>query len=51
MVAALERFMRATARAGWIRRRSSRDRWMRAAILEGLSREEQGEVRDPWINP
>ena len=50
VVAALERFMRATARADGPSQ-GEPDRWMRAAILEGLSREEQGEVRDPWINP
>ena len=50
VVAALERFMRATARADGPSQ-DEPDRWMRAAILEGLSREEQGEVRDPWINP
>ena len=50
VVAALERFMRATARAEGPSQ-DEPDRWMRAAILEGLSREEQGEVRDPWINP
>ena len=49
IVAALEQFMRATARAEG--RHDEPDPWMRAAILEGLSREEQGEVRDPWINP
>jgi len=50
VVAALERFMRATARADEAPR-GEPDGWTRAAILEGLSREEQGEVRDPWINP
>ena len=50
VVAALERFMRATAPADGPSREEP-DGWMRAAILEGLSREEQGEVRDPWINP
>ena len=50
VVAALERFMRATARTEG-GPQSGPDGWTRAAILEGLSREEQGEVRDPWINP
>jgi hypothetical protein len=49
IVAALEQFMRATAPA----RRSSAegpDGWRRAAILEGVEREWQGDMRDPWIN-
>jgi hypothetical protein len=50
VVAALERFMRATAPADQASA-GGPDGWTRAAILEGLSREEQGEVRDPWINP
>ena len=50
VVAALERFMRATAPPD-SRLEQGPDGWTRAAILEGLSREEQGEVRDPWINP
>jgi hypothetical protein len=50
VVAALERFMRATAPAGDVREQAP-DNWMRAAILEGLSREYEGNLRDPWINP
>jgi hypothetical protein len=49
VVAALERFIRATAPpvsspapAG--------DPWRRAALLEGVEREAQGDLPDPWIN-
>jgi hypothetical protein len=47
IVAALERFMRATAPAPVA---AARDRWRRAAILEGVERERQGDDPDPWIN-
>jgi hypothetical protein len=50
VVAALERFLRATAPADSPHDEEP-DMWLRAAILEGLSREAQLEVRDPWINP
>ena len=48
VVAALERFMRATAPlpaapAG------GPGPWQRAAILEGVERVGPGELRDPWI--
>jgi hypothetical protein len=49
IVAALERFMRATApppRA----RADAPDPWRQAAILEGISRDPHGGVPDPWIN-
>jgi hypothetical protein len=49
IVAALERFMRATA-APSTPPTASVDPWRRAAILEGVSREPHGEVPDPWIN-
>jgi hypothetical protein len=49
IVAALERFMRdtapPTAPSG-----ESVDPWLRAAILEGVSREDQSGELDPWIN-
>ncbi|HEY2633027.1 MAG TPA: hypothetical protein VGI26_11695 [Solirubrobacteraceae bacterium] len=49
IVAALERFMRDTAPhispAG-----EGIDPWSRAAMLEGVAREGQGEEPHPWIN-
>jgi hypothetical protein len=48
VVAALERFMRATAPApGTAEERS--DPWRRVAILEGVEREVQGDLGDPWL--
>jgi hypothetical protein len=50
IVAAIERFMRATAPEP----RSlanDLDPWLRAAILEGVAREDTPDVPDPWINP
>jgi hypothetical protein len=49
IVAALERFMRATAPSP-APVAAARDRWRRAAILEGVERERQGDDPDPWIN-
>ncbi len=49
VVAALERFMRATAPPPVAPRQGS-DPWQRAAILEGVERESEGELLDPWIN-
>jgi hypothetical protein len=49
VVAALERFMRATA-APHAEAPERPDPWQRAAILEGVEREDPGDVRDPWIN-
>jgi hypothetical protein len=48
-VAALERFMRATARAP-APARERVDRWQRAAMLEGVERDFEADVSDPWIN-
>jgi hypothetical protein len=51
VVAALERFMRATApgpTAG--RPDEGADGWRRAAMLEGVERESQGDPPEPWIN-
>ena len=48
IVAAIERFMRATA-PGPPPPANGLDPWLRAAILEGVEREAQGELRDPWI--
>ena len=49
IVAALEGFMRATAPAPAPRGEAS-DPWLRAAILEGVRREDDWDVRHPWIN-
>jgi hypothetical protein len=49
IVAALERFMRATAPPA-SPREPAPDDWRRAAILEGVSREPRDDVPDPWIN-
>jgi hypothetical protein len=50
VVAALERFMRATAPAPSAGPGQPSDGWRRAAILEGVQREPEGDVRNPWIN-
>jgi hypothetical protein len=49
IVAALERFKRATAPPadGALQ---TPDPWLEAAILDGVSREEQDALPDPWIN-
>jgi hypothetical protein len=49
VVAALERFIRATAPAPATEGPRGPEPWQRAAILEGVEREGQGELRDPWI--
>ena len=49
IVAALERFMRATAAAAASPVQPA-DRWREAAILEGVSRDEPASRPDPWIN-
>jgi hypothetical protein len=49
ITAALERFMRETAPALAPAPREP-DRWLRAAILEGVERDMPGKLRDPWIN-
>ena len=49
IVAALERFMRATTRSV-IAVADGLQEWQDAAILEGVEREPQGDVPDPWIN-
>jgi len=49
VVAALERFIRATAPT--VSTAAQRpDPWRRAALLEGVEREAQGDLPDPWIN-
>jgi hypothetical protein len=49
VVAALERFMRATGRVTAPAKQHS-DPWQRAAILEGVQRDSDADVSDPWIN-
>jgi hypothetical protein len=49
IVAAVERFRRATA-APAQSAEAAPDEWLRAAILEGVSRQTRGDARDPWIN-
>jgi len=51
VVAALERFMRATAPAPGASAGERLDPWRRTALLEGVSCEDAGDVSDPWINP
>jgi len=48
IVAAIERFMRATAPRA--RPADVEDPWRRAAILEGVERERGHDIPDPWIN-
>jgi hypothetical protein len=48
IVAALERFIRDTAPVA--PPEPAPDLWHRAAILEGVSREDPGDSGDPWIN-
>ena len=49
IVAALERFMRATAPPA-APVRAAGDPWVRAALLEGVEREHREDVPHPWIN-
>ena len=49
VVAALERFMRATAPAA-APAPEELDGWLRAARIEGVSRESETDLPDPWIN-
>jgi hypothetical protein len=49
IVAALERFMRATAPDSAAPALTP-DQWRRAAILEGVRREDGWDAPDPWIN-
>jgi hypothetical protein len=48
IVAAIERFMRATAPRA--RPAEAEDPWRRAAILEGVERDHRDDAPDPWIN-
>jgi hypothetical protein len=51
IVAAIERFMRATAPGPPPPAANGLDPWLRAAILEGVTREDSGNLPEPWINP
>jgi hypothetical protein len=50
IVAALERFMRATAPPPAPRAPDAPDLWSQAAILEGVERSVEAELRDPWTS-
>jgi hypothetical protein len=50
IVAAIERFMRATAPSP-APAQNGPDSWQRAAMLEGVAREDDRDVPHPWINP
>ena len=50
IAAAIERFTHDTAPAP-AGGGEALDPWIRAAMLEGVSREEHGDVPHPWINP
>jgi hypothetical protein len=49
IVAAIERFMRATAPPAAAPAEAP-DGWHRAAVLEGVARDPQAALPDPWIN-
>jgi hypothetical protein len=49
IVAALERFMRATAPPA-SQPAAAPDGWRRTAVLEGVAREPGADPPDPWIN-
>ncbi len=49
VVAALERFMRATAPVQ-VPAPAGPDPWVRAALIEGVSRADSADEREPWIN-
>jgi hypothetical protein len=48
IVAALERFVSDTAPGGAAE--PAPDPWLRAAMLEGVAREDPPDLADPWIN-
>lgn len=49
VVAALEQFMRATAPV-LLAAPEGIDGWREAALVEGVGRDDQGDLREPWIN-
>jgi len=50
IVAALERFLRDTARVGAPPSSDAPDPWLRAARLEAVNRHPHVQTREPWIN-
>jgi hypothetical protein len=48
VIAALERFMRATAPPAQAPQ-GEPDEWQRAAVAEGVDREAGGDTADPWL--
>ncbi len=50
IAAAIERFTHDTAPPA-VGGGEALDPWTRAAMLEGIMREEHGDVPHPWINP
>jgi hypothetical protein len=50
IMAAVERFRRASASTS-VPAGGGPDGWLRAAILEGVSRQTRRDMSDPWINP
>jgi hypothetical protein len=50
IIAAVERFMRATAPRATAPAPDVPNPWSRAAILEGVARDVQTDLRDPWIS-
>lgn len=50
IVAAIERFVRATAPAGAPAPAPAAEPWHRAAVLEGVARDPWGEERHPWLD-
>ena len=50
IIAALERFMRATAPSPAATAPGVPDPWTRVAIREGVERGAQEELRDPWTS-
>jgi hypothetical protein len=50
IIAAVERFMRATAPPPAGPGPDVRGAWSRAAILEGVERGAEDELRDPWMS-
>ena len=50
IIAAVERFRRATGPSPAAAGEEARDPWSRAAILEGVERGAPAELRDPWMS-